>query len=204
MAEALGNLDALIERTVRAVAFNLLLGGNARRALFASPGGINGKRRHRRGRERQSQRNGRNCTRSDNLHLMRKGINDRRVIAHAVPFPREGPVIRLPAHALRSVKAKRARKRTGDGGAFTHRRHCANRRRRPSEHTSVPCSPCSCAKRAAAAKRSNRSSVKRYQVELYSPGRPRSNARPKPELGLRPIGSRHTTAQESPGQTYNP
>ena len=92
MAEALGNLRTLVERTIRTVAFDLLLGGNARRALVAGTGGIDGERRNRRGRERQGQRNDRNRTGSDDLHLMRKGINDRRVIAHAVPFAREGPV----------------------------------------------------------------------------------------------------------------
>ena len=80
---------------------------------------------------------------------------------------------------------------------FTHRHHCANRRRRPGEHTFVPCSPCSCAKRAAAAKRSNRPLAKRYQVELYNPGRPRSNLQPvelgrySPHAGHIPYGKSH-------------
>ena len=110
MAKALGNLNALVERTVRAVAFDLVLGGDARRTLVAGTGGINGKRRSRRSREGQGQCDGRNRPRSDDLNLMRKGINDRRLIAHAVPFAREGPVIRLPVRALRSLRVKRERK----------------------------------------------------------------------------------------------
>ena len=110
MAKALGNLRTLVERTIRTVAFDLLLGRNARRTLVAGTGGINGKRPSRRSREGQGQCDGRNRPRSDDLHLMHEGINDRRLIAHAVPFAREGPVIRLPVRALRSLRVKRKRK----------------------------------------------------------------------------------------------
>ena len=111
MAEALGNLRTLVERAIRTVAFDLLLGGDARRTLVAGTGSINGKRRSRPGRERQGQDDDRDRAGSDGLHLMREGINDRRLIAHAVPFAWEGPVINLPVHALRSLRAKQGRKR---------------------------------------------------------------------------------------------
>ena len=92
MAKALGNLNALVERTVRAVAFDLLLGGDARRTLVADLCRIDGERRSGRDHEGQGQGDDRNRTGSDDLHLMHEGINGGRVIAHAVPFAREGPV----------------------------------------------------------------------------------------------------------------
>ena len=106
MAKALGNLRTLVERAVRTVAFNLLLGRNARRALVASTGCVNGERRSRRGRKGQGQCDGRNRPGSDDLHPMRKGINGGRVIAHAVPFAREGPVIRPPIFAFQKLASE--------------------------------------------------------------------------------------------------
>ena len=133
MAEALGNLRTLVERTIRTVAFDLLLGRNARRTLVSGSDGVDAKRRSRRGCERKGQCDNRKCPGSDDLNLMRKGINDRRLIAHAVPFLREGPVIRLPVFAVKKRESETGTEmrspRTGDGSAFAHRRHCANRRR---------------------------------------------------------------------------
>ena len=106
MAKALGNLRTLVERAVRTVAFNLLLGGDARRALVASTGCVNGERRSRRGRKGQGQCDDRNRAGSDDLHLTRKGINGGRVIAHAVPFAREGPVIRLPVFVFQKLASE--------------------------------------------------------------------------------------------------
>ena len=74
MAKTLGNLNTLVERTIRTVAFDLLLGRNARRTLVSGTGGVGGKRRSRRGCERKGQDNGRNRMGSDDPRPIRKGI----------------------------------------------------------------------------------------------------------------------------------
>ena len=131
--KALGNLRTLVERTIRTVAFDLLLGRNARRTLVSGTDGVDTKRRSRRGCERKGQCDNRKCPGSNDLNLMRWGINNRRLIAHAIPFLRQGPVIRLPVFAVKKreseTRTEMRSPRTGDGGAFAHRRHCANRRR---------------------------------------------------------------------------
>ena len=67
MAKALGGLHALVKRAVSTVRLDLLLGRDARRALVVGPGGIDG--------ESQRQGDGRDRAGSDDLRLMRKGID---------------------------------------------------------------------------------------------------------------------------------
>ena len=101
--------------------------------LVSGTDGVDTKRRSRRGCERKGQCDNRKCPGSNDLNLMRWGINNRRLIAHAIPFLRQGPVIRLPVFAVKKreseTRTEMRSPRTGDGGAFAHRRHCANRRR---------------------------------------------------------------------------
>lgn len=65
MTKELGNLDTLVERTVRAVAFDLLLGGDTRRTLVADLCGIDGERRSGRDHESQGQGDDHNRTGSE-------------------------------------------------------------------------------------------------------------------------------------------